>query len=339
RIYYQKVYPGIIVNGVNFGGRTQTGVKNYFDKKNSLFKSSSFVFLSDYGIATVSADTINFGYNGTLLANQAYSVGRSSNIFSNVSLILQAYLNGIYFPNSYTFSEDKLKNILDPISRAIEKKPVDALFKFENERVMAFSPSKDGQSLDFIQLNKIVSSKTIALISSDKTKNIIIPIPIKKTKPAITTDKANKLGIKEVIGTGTSLFQHSIPGRIFNVTLAATRINGILVAPGETFSFNKALGDVSSFTGYKQAYIIKDGRTVLGDGGGVCQVSTTLFRAILNAGLPILERQAHAYRVGYYEQDSSPGLDATVYSPSPDLKFKNDTENNILIQSFVDPSI
>ncbi|PIY93829.1 MAG: hypothetical protein COY68_04695 [Candidatus Levybacteria bacterium CG_4_10_14_0_8_um_filter_35_23] len=339
RIYYQKVYPGIIVNGVNFGGRTQTGVKNYFDKKNSLFKSSSFVFLSDYGIATVSADTINFGYNGTLLANQAYSVGRSSNIFSNVSLILQAYLNGIYFPNSYTFSEDKLKNILDPISRAIEKKPVDALFKFENDRVMAFSPSKDGQSLDFIQLNKIVSSKTIALISSDKTKNIIIPIPIKKTKPAITTDKANKLGIKEVIGTGTSLFQHSIPGRIFNVTLAATRINGILVAPGETFSFNKALGDVSSFTGYQQAYIIKDGRTVLGDGGGVCQVSTTLFRAILNAGLPILERQAHAYRVGYYEQDSSPGLDATVYSPSPDLKFKNDTENNILIQSFVDPSI
>ncbi|PIZ99475.1 MAG: hypothetical protein COX78_01805 [Candidatus Levybacteria bacterium CG_4_10_14_0_2_um_filter_35_8] len=164
-------------------------------------------------------------------------------------------------------------------------------------------------------------------------------MPIKKTKPAITTDKANKLGIKEVIGTGTSLFQHSIPGRIFNVTLASSRINGILVGPGETFSFNKALGDVSSFTGYKQAYIIKDGRTVLGDGGGVCQVSTTLFRAILNAGLPILERQAHAYRVGYYEQDSSPGLDATVYSPSPDLKFKNDTENNILIQSFVDPSI
>jgi len=339
RIYYQKVYPGIIVNGVNFGGKTQGEVKNYFDKKNSLIKNSAFVFSSDYGIATASAQSIDFGYNGTLLANQAYSVGRSNNIFSNVSLIFQAYLNGIYLPNSYAFSEDKLKSILSPVEKAIEKKPVDALFKFENGRVTAFSPSEDGQSLDFTYLNKIVSAKTVSLISSEKSKNIIISIPIKKTKPAITTDKVNNLGIKEVIGTGTSLFQHSIPGRIFNVTLSASRMNGILIAPGETFSFNKALGDVSSFTGYKQAYVIKDGRTVLGDGGGVCQVSTTLFRAILNAGLPIVERQAHAYRVGYYEQDSPPGIDATVYSPSPDLKFKNDTKNYILIQSFVDPSI
>jgi vancomycin resistance protein YoaR len=156
-------------------------------------------------------------------------------------------------------------------------------------------------------------------------------------KPKISTDKVNNLGIRELIGTGTSLFQHSIPGRIYNVTLASSRLNGILVAPGEVFSFNNALGDVSAFTGYKQAYVIQNGRTVLGDGGGVCQVSTTLFRSVLNAGLPVIERTAHAYRVGYYEEDSSPGLDATVFSPSPDLKFKNDTKNYILIQTVVDP--
>lgn len=94
---------------------------------------------------------------------------------------------------------------------------------------------------------------------------------------------------------------------------------------------------VSEFTGYQQAYIISGGKTILGDGGGVCQVSTTLFRAILDAGLPITERQAHAYMVGYYEQDSPPGLDATVYSPSPDLKFKNDTSNSILITARANP--
>jgi vancomycin resistance protein YoaR len=93
------------------------------------------------------------------------------------------------------------------------------------------------------------------------------------------------------------------------------------------------VGDISAATGYQSAYIIKDGRTVLGDGGGVCQVSTTLFRAALAAGLPIIERHAHAYRVHYYEEGGfKPGLDATVYGPTYDLKFKNDTPTSILIQ-------
>ena len=175
-----------------------------------------------------------------------------------------------------------------------------------------------------------------SLLTWQTSQVITFPIPIKIIEPNITTDKVNKLGIKELIGTGNSLFLDSIPSRIFNINLAAGRLNGILVAPGETFSFDQALGDISAFSGYKQAYIIQNGHTVLGDGGGVCQVSTTLFRAILNAGLPVVERHAHAYRVGYYEENSPPGIDATVYSPTVDLKFKNTTGNYILIQSQVD---
>jgi vancomycin resistance protein YoaR len=119
--------------------------------------------------------------------------------------------------------------------------------------------------------------------------------------------------------------------------LASSRFKGVLLAPGEVFSFNKVLGDVSTLTGYRQAYIIKEGRTVLGDGGGVCQVSSTLFRAALNVGLPIVERKAHSYRVSYYEQNSPVGLDATVYDPTADLKIKNDTPAHILIQPQVNP--
>jgi len=104
----------------------------------------------------------------------------------------------------------------------------------------------------------------------------------------------------------------------------------------EIFSFNKSLGDVSADTGFEQAYIIKEGRTVLGDGGGVCQVSTTFFRAALNAGLPILERHAHAYRVHYYEDDLGPGIDATVFDSTADLKIQNNTPAYLLIQSSVD---
>ena len=107
----------------------------------------------------------------------------------------------------------------------------------------------------------------------------------------------------------------------------------MLIPPGETFSFNKTVGDISAATGFKQAYVIKEGRTVLDDGGGVCQDSTTLFRAVLNAGLPVVSRTAHAYRVGYYEQGFPPGLDATVFYPSVDFQFKNDTPAHILIQA------
>ena len=160
-------------------------------------------------------------------------------------------------------------------------------------------------------------------------------ISVKRTPPELTTDKVNDLGIKELIGRGTSRFRGSIPSRVHNIQLASAKLNGVLIKPGDTFSFNDALGDVSKFTGYQEAYVIREGKTVLGDGGGVCQVSTTFFRAALNSGLPILERQAHAYRVGYYEQDTSPGLDATVYGPTPDLRIKNDTPAHILIQAKV----
>jgi vancomycin resistance protein YoaR len=221
------------------------------------------------------------------------------------------------------------------ISTKIEKLPENALFKFENGKVTAFKLSENGQTLDFDSLDKKISDVSLNIFSSN-AKTLIIPIPIKIIAPEITTEKVNKYGIKDLIGEGHSLFYHSTESRIYNINLASSRVNGILVAPGQIFSFDQALGDVSSFTGYQQAYIIQNGKTVLGDGGGVCQVSTTFFRALLNAGLPIIERHPHTYRVGYYEEDSPPGIDATVYVPTVDLKFKNDTGNYILIQSQID---
>lgn len=332
------VYPGVFVNNINFGGKTQNQVKAYFDSKNDKTVNIKFIFISEVGDATSSARQLYFGYNSQLLATQAYSIGRSADILSNISLILQAYTNGVNLSPSYGFSQDKLHDILSPLSEKLNISPVEALFSFEGGKVTAFRPSTDGQVLDEQSLEKELSERFTNILTAQKTETVEIRIPVKIIKPKITTDKVNNLGIKELIGMGTSLFQHSIPNRVFNITLAAARINGILVAPGETFSFDDALGDVSAFTGYKQAYVIQNGKTVLGDGGGVCQVSTTFFRALLNAGLPILERHAHAYRVGYYEEDSPPGIDATIYSPTVDLKFKNDTDNYILIQSSIDES-
>ena len=253
--------------------------------------------------------------------------------------------------NTYTLTDKDLIKILDfrtgfnrqsmdaiilDISSEVNRDPQNPKFIFENGRVTEFQPALDGIRIDNEGLkDKIINS--LNQIENGSDKITAFDIPVQKTPPEVTTDGINNLGIKELIGRGASTYFHSITSRVHNVVLAASRINGTLVKPGDTFSFNNTLGDVSQFTGYQQAYIISEGKTILGDGGGVCQVSTTLFRSVLNAGLPIIERQAHAYRVGYYEQDSPPGIDATVYGPSPDFKFKNDTPAYILIEAKADP--
>jgi vancomycin resistance protein YoaR len=336
RVYDNKVYPGVYLNNIDFGGKTKDEVKEFFTYKNSLIGDTSFVLTSDYGIATISAKEINFGFDANLSSEQAYSIGRSRNVLSNLNLIVQAYTKGVHLPTGYTFDNENFEKLVNPISQKIKKDPVNALFKFENNRVTTFKPSSSGQVIDIESLKDKINSHALSVTSSNKPQVVVIDIPIKIIEPEITTEKVNNLGIKELIGEGHSTFYHSIPSRIYNVNLAQSRINGVLVAPGEVFSFDKTLGDVSAFTGYKQAYIIQGGKTILGDGGGVCQVSTTFFRAILDSGLPIVERHAHAYRVGYYEQDSPPGIDATVYVPTVDLKFKNDTNHYILIQSVID---
>lgn len=338
KLNHNVVYPGITINNIDLGRKTEKEVYDLFAKKNDIIANTKFTFSTDTDIATVSAGDLGFGYDQDLIAEQAIGLGRSKSFLSNVSLVLRAYLDGLILRPAYHYSEPALQKTLSPFIEKIDKDPVDALFNFQGGLVTAFKPSEEGQMVDIDEVKKSLSAQFEKVFSENKIQNIDIPISIKILQPKITTDKANNLGIKELIGRGSSLFQHSIPNRIFNLTLASSRINGVLIAPNETFSFVKALGDVSAFTGYQQAYVIQNGKTVLGDGGGVCQVSTTFFRAILNAGLPIIERRAHTYRVGYYEQDSPPGLDATVYVPAIDLKFKNDTNSYILIQTEVDPN-
>jgi len=333
------VYPGITINDIDVGKYTPKEVEGLFIKKNEAIEKTQFTFSLEDNAATISAKDLKFGYDQNLIAKQAISLGRSDIFLSNISIVSQAYFYGLSLQPAYHYSEDALNKILIPFTETVNKEPVDALFNFQNGKVLVFKPSEEGKAIDIEKVKEDLKAQFEKVLFKQKPQEIAIPISVKTLSPKIPTDKANNLGIKELIGTGTSLFQHSIQSRIFNINLAAERINGVLIAPNEEFSFDKALGDVSSFTGYQQAYIIQNGKTVLGDGGGVCQVSTTFFRALLNAGLPITERYAHAYRVGYYEQDSLPGLDATVYVPTIDLKFKNDTGNYILVQTLIDPDM
>jgi vancomycin resistance protein YoaR len=233
------------------------------------------------------------------------------------------------------WNRGKVKDWIRELAQTVNRPAQNSTFRFLGEgKVEEFEPAREGVTV----LEENTTEMVMAVLENiaENTEIQVVDLEIRTTEPEIATGDANSLGIKELIGKGESWFTGSITNRIFNLKKAADTLNGILVAPDQVFSFNQAVGEVSANTGYKQAYIIKEGKTILGDGGGVCQVSSTLFRAILAAGLPIEERTAHAYRVSYYEVKYQPGFDATVFQPAPDLKFLNDTGNHILIQTRYD---
>ncbi len=171
-------------------------------------------------------------------------------------------------------------------------------------------------------------------------------LAVNATKPQVDDDAvAAQLGITQLVATETSYFRGSSAARLQNIEAAAAKFHGLLVAPGATFSMGEYMGDISLDNGFAEALIIYGGKTIKGVGGGVCQVSTTLFRTVFFGGFPVAERHAHAYRVSYYEQRPGSGidprlagLDATVYFPLVDFKFVNDTPYWLLMETYFNPT-
>jgi len=235
---------------------------------------------------------------------------------------------------------ESLRTFLNGIAGGLARSPANARFIFNDETH---------------QLEPIQASVTGRALNVDATiqtinENIVqgehsIPIVLDYTDPQVS-DKATaeELGIREAVSIQKTYFYGSSGERIKNIQTAAAQFHGLLVAPGATFSMADALGDVSLDNGYAEALIIFGNRTIKGVGGGVCQVSTTLFRTVFFGGYPIVERYAHAYRVSYYELNAAgnvdtdmAGLDATVFAPVVDFKFTNDTPNWLLMETYVSP--
>ena len=181
---------------------------------------------------------------------------------------------------------------------------------------------------------------TIAIIQSDLRNGIHeVEIVFQSDEPAVGDEAtADELGIHETVSVVSSYFSGSGSARAQNVETAAAAFHGYLIAPGETLSMAEVLGDISLDTGYAEALIIYGDRTIKGVGGGVCQVSTTLYRAAFFGGYPLIERHPHAYRVRYYELGSSspgPGFDATVFVPLVDFRFTNDRDTWLLMETYI----
>ena len=343
RRYEGKVYPGVFVYGNSMAGKTASQVEEFLVEKEKEVEAQTIVFYwknNEEKRYEFTPSMIEFQLDRSGMINELMTVGRTERGTKNFLELYRLLIFSIKVKPSFKYNQEKLNQVVAPIATEVNRPVQDALFEFNPStssgqgKVVNFQVSKEGRAVDSEQVKSLI---ILAFSRTKPTELLALDLPVETVYPRIATAQTNSLGIKEKLAEGESFFKDSIPGRVHNIILAASYLHGVVIAPGEIFSFAKRIGDISVQTGYKQAYVIREKKTVLEDGGGVCQVSTTMFRAALAAGLPIIERQAHYYRVGFYEQGGyPPGLDATVYPPSPDLKFKNDTNSYILIQTNID---
>lgn len=224
----------------------------------------------------------------------------------------------------------RLLSVLEVIANTVNIAPQEPIFQMKDGKVEAFSPGSAARELDVAVALTLIEDA----ILNKHEKNVLLPV--QETAPQTTLGSLNLLGIQELAGSATTNFAGSPKNRRHNIQVGSTALNGILIAPGEEFSLVEALGEIDGEAGYLQELVIKGNRTVPEYGGGLCQIATTLFRSVMNAGLPIVERKNHAYTVSYYFENGIPGTDATIYPPHPDMKFVNNTKATLLLQSYTE---
>lgn len=258
----------------------------------------------------------------------------------NKVFVINEKILGNWFTFSPQEKDDKkmLSISLDPalmedylidIAPSVNINPKSPTLSFQEGSLEITSPSKTGKVLDVGKSIDKIQEKIL-----NKESKILLSLT--EAEPEITEARIAELKIETLIGEGTSNFGGSPNNRKQNIKIGSSKFNGVLIGPGKIFSFNQILGEVGPAQGYLPELVIKDNKTIPEYGGGICQVSTTMFRVAVNSGMEILERRPHAFPVSYYSWPYGQGFDATVYLPSPDLRFKNNTTGHILIQSRIE---
>ncbi len=227
--------------------------------------------------------------------------------------------------NSVEADEKAVKTVMARAAYNNDVYPINARYVLGSGNKLVIRPHQDGWKLN---QDKAAADLSQGILSPGATT---LELPI-YPKPAQIRKESLPVADKLVlIAQATTTFAGSSYERVANVRAAANNLDGYVVPSGGEFNFNNAIGNISLENGFKEALVISNGRTVKGVGGGVCQVSTTTFRALYTAGLPIVERNQHAYRVHWY--DPIIGFDAAVYQPSVNMRMTNDTPGPLLVRT------
>lgn len=238
RYLADKIYPNVSINNIDFGNKPKSEVVKYFTNINNNFRKVKVTILHENNpVATYSGEMLNISYDAEGIADRAYIIGRSSHFPSRLYQKLATVLDWqkFKFVTRLNYDETELKYFLEESRDKYNKPAKNALFSFENNRVISFRQEEIGLIIEEEKFLKNLDDSIFEL--EKKVKDIQVQLPIAEIEPEVTLAKANDFGIEELIAEGKSDYSHSIPGRIHNVILAASKFNGVLIPKGKVFSF------------------------------------------------------------------------------------------------------
>jgi len=319
----------VYIDEINLGGRPLTEAVEFLENRDKNILDRKIYIYSNYGESMQSHEFSlrDLGYTSNI--NEI--VKEVSNILNNDLSIIDKYKQyksieekGVKFKVNYTIDKEVFMDALEVFDDRVLKKPVNAELVFEDGRFSILGGDY-GLSFDKDKLFDTMANDT------DKLESKQISLDLKVVKPEITIADIENMGIKERVSTFTTEFNPGNKERSANIALAAKAIDGIIIPPNGVFSFNETVGKRTVERGYQEAGVYIRGKVDKGIGGGICQVSTTLYNALLFHDLEIIERSNHSLTVPYVPLSR----DAAVDWGSKDLKFKNNTDYYIYIDSKV----
>lgn len=320
----EKIYPGVKFMGIELGGlNKEEGLAKVAETEKN-FRAKRVVLRYHGWSSTLLLDEVGFEINEEAVINEALNAGKHGSIIERWQERKQIEKNGLALELALTFDEEKLAQRLKDLTSGITTEPVEATFKVSADGKVTVVPSRDGIGLDLEKLKKDIAK---ALYEKDQEVVLsLVPVSASRTTEALESMKINGL-----LGSYTTYFDAGKVSRTYNISVAARAFDELLVMPGQVVSFNEVVGPRSSEAGYKTAPVIVNDELVDGLGGGVCQVSTTLYNSVLLANLEIKERYNHSIPVSYVPI----GRDATVVYDALDFKFSNNTGDYLYIKSYV----
>ena len=318
----QTFVPGIKIAGIDVGNMTQDQAKADLDHKISQLLNQKVVLNDGQHSQGVTLEDLGLTLSDDQVMAEAYSFGRKGNIFQNF-LDKRSAAKGVTLDFKSSWNDQKMSAGLDQALAAYNKPAVDASFTISPQNTMLIKSEETGTAYD-----------SAALVSEIKALDIENPTPELKVSyndqlPKLTAAELGSQQITGLLATYTTHFDPSEEARSGNVRLAAKALDMAVIKPGDILSFNNIIGERTVAGGYKDAYIIVDGKFVPGLAGGICQVSSTLYNTGLLANLEVAQRSNHDLAITYVPL----GQDATVAYPDLDLKFKNTTGGYLLIRT------
>ncbi len=312
------VYDGVAVEGVNVGGLSREELGQLLAAWRQDYRGRRVVVYYGDAAFKLDAASIDYDLDAEATADEAFAYGRRGSLWTRVKNIHAARREGYRIPARVRYDDGKLAALLAAWREAIDRPPRNAAISLEEGGIV---PQEMGRTLD------VAAARPLVLQALRQSGAANLPLPVTPIYPDVTVADLRQTGIREVWSSFATAFDAADANRTANIRLSARRINGHILYPGQVFSFNQVVGPRDREHGFKEALEIVDGEFVPGIGGGVCQVSSTLYNAVLLANLPIVERTNHSKPLGYVGL----GRDATVAYGALDFKFANNTGAPIVI--------